>query len=444
MTRRSLWSWGRDAVHPAQPDPVCERPRRLRADAHRDRLAPRPCVPQCARGALGGQGFVRIHRSTLVSLAHVTEVSNDAGRAVVRVGDVELQVSRRHPRPARPTAATRRPVSTPDTGPPRRVRITSPRREARRPGERGPRPRSSRSRPGWARSTCPRCSKPSCGCPSRSSSASLSWSSGCRPSSSCARHPGHPHRPDPVALVGRRRPHLPGRVRRGPHLRPPVGAHRAGVLRPDGAAVSIAQAGILAIAVVCAVTLVAGALGLRLSRTTSDYVAGRSVSAGWNASAIGGEYLSAASFLGIAGLVYALGADMLWFPVGYTVGYVVLLVLVAAPLRRSGAYTPDFAEARLESRRVRTLASLLVIGIGWLYLLPQFQGAGDRPRVTGAPPALGTSSSRSSSWPTSRPAGCGRSPWSRPSSTGSSSPRSPSPPSSSSPCGGRAARRPRT
>ena len=60
---------------------------------------------------------------------------------------------------------------------------------------------------------------------------------------------------------------------------------------------------------------------------------------------------------------------MLWFPVGYTVGYVVLLVLVAAPLRRSGAYTlPDFAEARLESRARAPLASLLVIGIGWLYL----------------------------------------------------------------------------
>jgi len=157
--------------------------------------------------------------------------------------------------------------------------------------------------------------------------------------------------------------------------------------------VSIAQAGVLAIAIVCGVTLVAGAFGLKLSRTTSDfYVAGRSVSAGWNASAIGGEYLSAASFLGIAGLVYALGADMLWFPVGYTVGYVVLLVLVAAPLRRSGAYTlPDFAEARLESRHVRTLASLLVIGIGWLYLLPQFQGAGIAlSTVTGAPPALGS------------------------------------------------------
>jgi len=47
------------------------------------------------------KGFVRIHRSTLVSLAHVTEVSSDAGRAVVRVGDVELQVSRRHTRDLR-------------------------------------------------------------------------------------------------------------------------------------------------------------------------------------------------------------------------------------------------------------------------------------------------------------------------------------------------------
>ena len=109
--------------------------------------------------------------------------------------------------------------------------------------------------------------------------------------------------------------------------------------------------GVVAIVLVCTVTLAIGAFGLRLSRTTSDfYVAGRTVTPYRNASAIGGEYLSAASFLGIAGLVYTNGLDMLWFPVGYTVGYVVLLVLVAAPLRRSGAYTlPDFAEARLES-----------------------------------------------------------------------------------------------
>ena len=103
-------------------------------------------------------------------------------------------------------------------------------------------------------------------------------------------------------------------------------------------------------------TLVIGTWGLRFSRTTSDFfVASRSVRPGLNASAISGEYLSGASFLGIAGLVLSFGAEMLWYPVGWTAGYLVLLVLVAAPLRRSGAYTlPDFAEARLDSRTVRT------------------------------------------------------------------------------------------
>jgi cation/acetate symporter len=150
--------------------------------------------------------------------------------------------------------------------------------------------------------------------------------------------------------------------------------------------------GITAIAAVCLVTLTIGALGFRLSRTTSDfYVASRMVTPAWNASAIGGEYLSAASFLGVAGLIYTLGADMLWLPVGYTVGYLVLLLFVAAPLRRSGAYTiPDFAEARMESVTVRRLSSVLVLVIGWLYLLPQFKGAGlALTAVSGAPSWVG-------------------------------------------------------
>jgi Na+(H+)/acetate symporter ActP len=150
---------------------------------------------------------------------------------------------------------------------------------------------------------------------------------------------------------------------------------------------------VVAVVLVCLGTVGVGAVGLRLSRTTSDfYVASRAVSPRWNASAIGGEYLSAASFLGVAGLVLAFGVDILWYPVGYTAGYLVLLVLVAAPLRRSGAYTvPDFAEIRLRSRTVRRLASVLVVGIGWLYLLPQFAGAGLALRtVTGAPSWLGS------------------------------------------------------
>ncbi|MFF0746006.1 cation acetate symporter [Streptomyces sp. NPDC004111] len=149
---------------------------------------------------------------------------------------------------------------------------------------------------------------------------------------------------------------------------------------------------VAAVTAVVLVTLLIGALGLRISRTTSDfYVASRTVGPRLNAAAISGEYLSAASFLGVAGLVLVQGPEMLWYPVGYTAGYLVLLLLVAAPLRRSGAYTlSDFAEARLESVQVRRLASLFVVGIGWLYLLPQLQGAGLTLEIlTGAPPWVG-------------------------------------------------------
>lgn len=145
---------------------------------------------------------------------------------------------------------------------------------------------------------------------------------------------------------------------------------------------------IIAIVALITATVSIGLYGLRFSRTTSDFfVASRSVKPLANASAISGEYISAASFMGVAGLVMVYGIDMLWYPVGYTVGYLVLLILIAAPLRRSGAYTlPDFAEARLESRVVRRISSVLVVCIGWLYLLPQMQAAGlTLNLLTGAP-----------------------------------------------------------
>ena len=149
---------------------------------------------------------------------------------------------------------------------------------------------------------------------------------------------------------------------------------------------------VLAVLAVSLVTLAVGVVGFRFSRTTSDfYVASRSVGPGLNASAISGEYLSAASFLGVAGLVLVRGADTLWYPVGWTAGYLLLLVFVAAPLRRSRAYTlPDFAEFRLESLKARRIASALVVLIGVLYLVPQFQGAGLTIRtLTGLPTWVG-------------------------------------------------------
>ena len=149
---------------------------------------------------------------------------------------------------------------------------------------------------------------------------------------------------------------------------------------------------VIAVIALISTTIGLGVYGLRFSRGTSDFfVASRSVGVFTNASAVSGEYLSAASFLGIAAVVMVHGIDMLWYPVGFTVGYLVLLVLVAAPLRRSGAYTlPDFAETRMQSRMVRRISSVLVVLIGWLYLLPQMQAAGLVVHVlTGAPTASG-------------------------------------------------------
>ena len=134
----------------------------------------------------------------------------------------------------------------------------------------------------------------------------------------------------------------------------------------------------IAVVAVTTATILIGLYGVRVARTTSDFfVASRTVPPLWNASAISGEYLSAASFLGVAGLVMKYGVDMMWFPVGYAAGYLVLLLFVAAPLRRSGAYTiPDFAEGRLDSKTARRAATAFVLLIGWFYLLPQMKGAG--------------------------------------------------------------------
>ncbi|MGI5168704.1 sodium:solute symporter family transporter [Spirillospora sp. CA-253888] len=148
-------------------------------------------------------------------------------------------------------------------------------------------------------------------------------------------------------------------------------------------------AALTALVAVLGMTAALGSYGRRRTvQTTSDFlVASRGVTPLWNASAIGSEYISAAAFLGTAGLVLAHGADMLWLPLGATAGYVLLLAFVTAPLRRSGAYTiSDFAEWRLGSRAVRHAVSCCVLFIGWFYLLPQFQGAGVTLRVlTGAP-----------------------------------------------------------
>ena len=130
--------------------------------------------------------------------------------------------------------------------------------------------------------------------------------------------------------------------------------------------------------VTVAATIWMGFRSARTSKTASDFfVAGRSVSVGWNASAISGEYLSAASFMGVAGMVMSSGYDALWYPVCYACGYLFLLLFIAGPLRRFGAYTiPDFAEGRYDSPLFRKIAVCFVLFIGFFYTMPQMKGAG--------------------------------------------------------------------
>ena len=147
-----------------------------------------------------------------------------------------------------------------------------------------------------------------------------------------------------------------------------------------------------AIGLVCIVTIIISVHGLRRTRTTRDfYVASRRVPPWMNASAIAGEYLSAASFLGVAGLIMAYGTQGLWYPVGYTAGFLSLLVFVAAPLRRSGAYTiPDLMSLRLPSATLRRLTAMFVVFTGWLYIIPQLHGAAlTLSSTTGLPAWLG-------------------------------------------------------
>ncbi|MES2706568.1 MAG: cation acetate symporter [Verrucomicrobiota bacterium] len=131
-------------------------------------------------------------------------------------------------------------------------------------------------------------------------------------------------------------------------------------------------------AITVIVTVWMGFRSAKTSKSASDFfVAGRSVSVGWNASAISGEYLSAASFMGVAGMVMSSGYDALWYPVCYACGYLFLLLFIAGPLRRFGAYTiPDFAEGRFDSPVFRKIAVCFVLFIGFFYTMPQMKGAG--------------------------------------------------------------------
>ena len=114
------------------------------------------------------------------------------------------------------------------------------------------------------------------------------------------------------------------------------------------------------------------------TKTTSQfYAADRSISGFQNGLALAGDYMSAASFLGIAGLVATGGYDGLIYSIGYLVGWPIVLFLIAEPLRNLGKYTfSDVVAYRLNRRPIRTTAAIGSITTVIIYLIAQMVGAG--------------------------------------------------------------------
>src|SRR6266550_3776244 len=127
---------------------------------------------------------------------------------------------------------------------------------------------------------------------------------------------------------------------------------------------------------IVAVTLAVTYWAARRTRSTQEfYAAGRSISPLQNGLALAGDYMSAASFLGIAGLVALRGYDGMIYATGWLVGWPALMFLIAEPLRNLGKYTfADVVAFRLQQTPVRIAATLGTFAVVSLYLIAQMVG----------------------------------------------------------------------
>ena len=115
----------------------------------------------------------------------------------------------------------------------------------------------------------------------------------------------------------------------------------------------------------------------RTARPDQYYVAGRGVPAFFNGMATGADWMSAASFISMAGALYATGFDGLAYVTGWTGGYVLLAIFLAPFLRKFGAYTiPDFLALRYGGNAARVVGLLMAIGASFTYLIAQITGVG--------------------------------------------------------------------
>ena len=115
----------------------------------------------------------------------------------------------------------------------------------------------------------------------------------------------------------------------------------------------------------------------RSAGSSAYFAAGRRVTGWQNGIAVAGDYMSAASFLGIAGIIAFQGYDGFLFSVGWLVAYLTVLLVVAEPLRNAGKYTmADVLAYRLKPRPVRAMASLSTLTVSTFYMIAQMVGAG--------------------------------------------------------------------
>src|SRR5437762_3536505 len=126
------------------------------------------------------------------------------------------------------------------------------------------------------------------------------------------------------------------------------------------------------------ITLVITYWAARRSQSAAAFFTASRRITGWqNGVAVAGDYMSAASFLGISGMIAFFGYDGFMYSVGWLVAYLTVLIVVAEPLRNAGKYTmADLLAYRLKQRPVRAMASLSTITVSTFYMIAQMVGAG--------------------------------------------------------------------
>ncbi len=118
-------------------------------------------------------------------------------------------------------------------------------------------------------------------------------------------------------------------------------------------------------------------MGRKAKSESGYFAAGGKIHWGVNGIAFAGDYLSAASFLGIAGMIATLGYDGFLYSIGYLAGWVVALFVVSEPMKRLGKYTfADALDAKFKSRGIRLAAAFSTLIVSLFYLIPQMVGAG--------------------------------------------------------------------